>query len=275
MFFPASVGYDLTKLNDIWACRIFSMLRAQVIQFNGYFTVFMTLDRTLNILYNKRFKFLKNYKILSAITVTLWVCVFIANIYQTWRQINVTYTTSKNVTVVSSVTCAYRSSAGQTANGYVSLIGRLVPSIANLVMNGFIIRALFKSKSNMRRVRDTKTKSRSPISRKELYFAYTLVSANFIFFVITLPHVFLSAIRIYNGFVTLPADFLALINQLNSYGSMGNYIFESIAFYINFSFNKIFRAEILSIVRVGRPTGSTTMSDAPNRSVNASATYQR
>jgi hypothetical protein len=120
-----------------------------------------------------------------------------------------------------------------------AVIGRMAPSILNLAMNCLIIHALIRSKRNV--------SSTNRISSTEFYFAYSLIAQNFIFFIVTLPHVILSVIQIVNTFTIPTSQYATVIDTILSLGSWGNYVFEAIPFFMNLTFNKIFRNEVLGL----------------------------
>lgn len=209
-FLPAAFSYDLAAIND-WSCRIIWYLRTQVLQYSGYFDLFITIDRTVNVLYPRRFTFLTKLKNLTLISVILWVVLMLVNLFQWWRYIAVSATGSRSCAISTTLSAA---------QGFVSLIARVVPGVSSFVMNILMMRSLFKSKSQMR----SREGREGALSKKEYSFAVSLISMNFILIVLTLPNSILNMVLIINLFVTFPSEFISLVNIIYSYSSWGNYL---------------------------------------------------
>jgi hypothetical protein len=211
-----------------------ALVQSHVIHQSGYFQIVITLDRTLNTLYYKRFPFLTKIRNLIFLTVTVVVLVAISNLFQWWRYLRyVPLSKDINGTVTYLVQCTM---TGDLLNVFSlqAVIGRMAPSILNLAMN-----CLIRSKRNV--------SSSNRISSKEFYFAYSLIAQNIIFFIVTLPHVVLSVIQIVNTFTIPTSQYATVIDTILSLGSWGNYVFEAIPFFMNLTFNKIFRNEVLGL----------------------------
>jgi hypothetical protein len=108
-------------------------------------------------------------------------------------------------------------------------------------MNLIIINALIKSKRRT-------TSSERKISSKEVHFAVSIVAQNFIYFISISPYTVLAAIQLRNVFAAPSAEYVNQINTLYSFAILLIYIYESLPFFINLAFNKLFRSEVISIV---------------------------
>ena len=219
----------------LWFCR------AQAVMGAGYFQILITLDRTLNILYYKRFKFLTKINNLVLLTVLMEIIVAVGiNSIQFGRYH--TYKVSvdqQNMTQYQVTSCAISNDL-QIVGSFGSIFGRLIPSIANMIMNGLIIHALVRSKRNV--------SNNHRISVKEYSFAFSLIAQNFIFFLLTLPQIILNILQIYSTFTNPSSVYNSIITVVWSIVSVGIFIFESMHFFMQLAFNRIFRAEFKEIV---------------------------
>jgi hypothetical protein len=260
-FFPAVYNNDLQLKSD-FMCKLIWLARCQVIYGSGYFQILITLDLTLNTLYYRRFTFLTKVKVLAAMTFVIEALVAVSNSVHWGRYLKYTPNGVNNGTVTYLTTCTMTSDLLITFS-FEAILDRVIPSLSNLTMSFLIIRALIRSKRNMNRT----------ISAKELHFAYSLIAQNVIFFIITLPHVILSGMQLVNTFVQPTSDYANVINVIYSFGSWGNYVFESIPFLMNLGFNKLFRAEVFSILGVrGSRVGFTATTNGECQRTNTKAT---
>jgi hypothetical protein len=121
-----------------------------------------------------------------------------------------------------------------------AILSRLVPLLVNLILNLIIIRALFKSKRNVTQCNNKEV----CISQKNRQFAYSLIAQNFIFTIVTMPHVVLSGIQIAVLLDDPHSEYANEINVLFNFGVWCSHAFESLPFFMNLGFNKLFQAEL-------------------------------
>lgn len=231
-YFPTSIDQDLA-VKSKWSCKILWLARAQMVQTSSYFSVFMTLDRTLSIVFPRRFHFLGKYKHLVFITVMIILVVAGINMIHWWRYLVVIRTTFGNETT--SCTMCTQSDSLLFFNSVGSLASRVIPLFSNLIMNVIIIRALVKSKIKFRRYYLSKTNvdngiqkesRKSHLTTKEYSFAISLLAMNFIYFVVTLPVVTLNLLQIYTYLNTVPTYLVHLTTVLYSFTFWGNYFYD-------------------------------------------------
>jgi hypothetical protein len=249
-YFPAAYNNDFQFSNDAM-CKIMWFVRTQSVFGQGYFQIFITLDLTLNTLYFRKFGFLKRIKTLAAITIALEIIVMFSNSVHMARFIKRTPNgVDDNGTVTFQTSCVLTNSL-LILFDFEAVTARIVPSLANFSMSVIIIRALIRSRRNVNRQRS--------ISSKDLYFAYSLIAQNAIFFVLTLPHLLFSSMQLVNAFLLPNSDFVNTINLLYSLGSWGNFTYEAIPFFMNLGFNKLFRSELFIFIGFKKSqVGATT-----------------
>jgi hypothetical protein len=88
------------------------------------------------------------------------------------------------------------------------------------------------------------------MSIKDKHFAYSLIAQNFIFTAVTMPNVILNAMQMYEQFNEPTSVKAAMVNVMFTFGLWCNYAFESLPFFLNLGFNKIFKSELKEIFLV-------------------------
>ena len=250
-FFPAALHKDLL-LKSTLLCKAIWIAQTQSIYGSGYFRILITLDLMLNTLYPMKFRFLNKISNLIKLTVLIQVSVAVSNAVQYWRHLKYTPVDDKNNTEIV-VTCTLTHDF-LIVHDFAALLSRVIPSISNVAMNMMIIRVLVRSKRNV-----SKAKDRS--SSKENTFAYSLVAQNFIFFVVTLPHIVLSLTQI----IFDRTDYEDIMSVLYGYGIWSSFIFESIPFYMNLAFNRLFRVEFCLLFKLKNMVGPADLSGSISR----------
>lgn len=190
--------------------------RVEVIYGSCYFTIFVTLDRTLNMLYFNRIPFLKKYRNILLVTLAIQVVVVLINLLQWWRHL-----------VGSSPTFCILSSILTTVFSFKAILSRILPSACNLTMNLIMVRVLVRSKQAV--------SARSEISKKEYHFAISLIAQNFVFFLITFPLVVIGGIQISLGLNGQAATLYGIeVSLLFNLTSWGTFLYEAISpFWMN------------------------------------------
>lgn len=245
MFLSAGVGHDLQLVSSTW-CQILILARTQVIQFASYYTILISFDRTMNIVFRRPILFFAKYRNICLIIVLIWLGVAASNTIQWWRYVRVVSVTNNNVTTnVSSCTGDLQTLMGSS---FVGVASRIIPTVANITMNCMIIRTLAKFNSEFRIKAATRRDSTTRLSAKDISFVFSLLALNFIFIILTLPNTVLNIIQIYNYFVEVSAETVTEITLLMNFGAWSSYLNCCLPFLINLVFNRTFRSEILNIL---------------------------
>lgn len=251
IFFPATLGFDITTKSNTW-CRLLFLARYQCLQVNAYFYVLATLERTISVLNRRAISIFAKYRYLTVLVICIWIVVALLNGINWWRYVSVSSKVVGNVTTYTYACTGARVVLIETS--FAIVLSRFLPPAANLTMNTMIIIALVKSK---KRVGNKGNKS---LSRKEYYFALSLLANNFIFIVLTFPSAILVVFSVCNYFVPTSPDWINFITVLFNISTWGNFIYISLPFFNNLAFNKIFRSELLNSMSSGAPRviGSTS-----------------
>ena len=220
-------GVNILTINDSY-CRAFTFLRRFMIHAISWMLVLISFDRFLFVLYNNRFKFMKNKLILSAIIFVMLAFVAFENMTNLFYHIegSSTCTGSYTVTIVSDI---------------MSICFRLyIPVALMLVFNGLVIHRLVKSSRNSNLVR------RNSIRSKEHKFTIAVMSYNLMFFLTNLPitvFYIIYDIDLYSGAFKNDSTFAALYSlYYNILFSLAT-VSSSISVFMYFAFNKLFQKE--------------------------------
>lgn len=180
-FLPSSLGMNLTQ--NLVSCIFFWVSRVGSLLGVEYFTVIMTIDRTLNILYPRRFIWLSKNKNLLMLSVTVYiVCLVYTFSTQSLRYMRFTYQTVNNQTRLVSASCLYLSTPVGAAVNVSYCVMRILGFVVIQIANTFIVNKLLVSKKIVRRSSNnpiTLTTSQR-MSSKEFYFCISLMSMNLI-----------------------------------------------------------------------------------------------
>lgn len=177
-FLPSALGINLTS--DLISCNFLISMRVVSIVGVEYFTVMMTIDRMVNILYPRRFPWLSKTRNLFKMTIGVYIVVFIYGFAtQSLRSMTYTYVTVNNTTQVATATCNYLSNTvAASVNVSVCLV-RVGGFVIIQIANTFIVRRLVVSKRVLRSSNLTPGNNQR-ISSKEFYFCMSLMAYNLI-----------------------------------------------------------------------------------------------
>jgi hypothetical protein len=239
-FLPVAFKNDLSLKSDV-LCQLLWLARFQVIGGVAYHRMLITTDLMLNTVYPRRFLFLKKWKNVAVLAVSVQLIVAVCDTTQWWRFVKSTPgpNTSNQTTTSLSLSCTLPQ-AQSVVSSFTSILNRVLPSVYNASMSVLIIQKLVKSRQNVDRTKK--------LPGRLINFAVSLVAQNVIFFVMTLPHVIVSTLQLVNTLTGQTGDLANFVNVVASFSVWGAYSYEALPFFMNLAFNKIFRGEILSIL---------------------------
>lgn len=220
-FFPDSMNQDLKTMTKA-LCHLIWLARNQAIYTSCYFSILITLDRTVTIMYSNRVRFFTRTKNLIILTILIVLFVAVLVTPNWWRYLSVRLDSS-NQTIVQCVLDTIPNDIFLIE----SILARILPSICNVTMNIIIIRKFFKSKRNLTVWSETMRNPSGGLTSKDYWFAYTLIAQNFTFFVLTFPYVVVSSVAIYHSFSSITPDQAQVAYIIQSYCVWGNYIYVS------------------------------------------------
>lgn len=181
------------------------------------------------------------------------------------------------------------SGASSIANSVSFFCVRSFGIIITMIANVFIIKKLVESKKN-----SNQRGSSAGMSSKEFSFAFSLIWANFLLLFCSIPFVVILLIQLTYAFnPSPPADMVKYYNLLYGivvWGKLvysliisyyikrlyfpikGNYIYDSLHFWINLATNKVFKQEVRRLLRMS--PGATVSTFATTSQANARAISQ-
>lgn len=253
-FFPLAFNSDLTLISEptckvIWYMRVFFVMGVE------YFNVQMTIHRAVSIVYPRRFKWLTNPLNLAFITLFIYFVVSLYSLFQITRYFTYKTVVSGNMTTLVPASCRL-SQWGIFFQNFSLFFLRSIGFLIILIANCVILKKLLESKKNFHRappssstaVTGSSHHQQSTMSKREFWFAVSLMSGNFVQIALVMPFFCVLVIQIaFTVNPNQPADVVAYSNVLYGIVNWGNYIFEALPFYINCLTNKVFRTELVRV----------------------------
>ena len=237
---PPSLNFTIEGLSE-FTCRFLTYLRRVILHCTSWSHVIITLDRYLTVKFSQKFI---NYKTKKNIIVTHLVffsIIALIDIENLFYEIKITNSTTNSTFVKITSTCTANYAIGFSSNLISVILRNFLPFLIMIILNIAMCLMIFESKK--------KIKNRS--QKKEMNFTLSVIALNFIFFVFYTP-LSISYIMVcyYQYSVVVPAWFLSEINFINNITIVLSFIYNSLPFFINFTFNKIFRAEFFKLISI-------------------------
>ena len=232
-------GVNIFTLSDSF-CRGFMFMRRFILQASSWMSVFISFDRFTFVLYEHRFKFMKNKLILSGLIFAVMFLVALSDVenffyYLTWSNKTSSYSclASNSVTVASDI---------------ISMLVRIyIPLLLMVVFNGLMIYWIFKKSRSSKVV----VQKNSALKRKEHQFTISVLSCNALFFLTNFPlaifFIFYDSLLYSNAFKSdsiLSARYSLYMNILVSI----SFFDQTFSIFMYFGFNKLFRKELIFII---------------------------
>lgn len=240
MFFiirPPSVffSYNLPIQSDL-SCRFMTFLRRFVLHISSWMPVLITFDRLTFVLYghSQRFKFMKSKLFLFGLILSMFVVIAIADIPNLFFYLS---------------TAANPSCTGSTgtviSSDIISIILRTyAPFVIMIICNVFMLGKILKKAAF----------KQSSLNKRENQFTLAIMAFDVYFFLTNFPlsiFYILYDINLYTGSLRAGvADplFVATYSLLNAICVNLSFVEQTLSFFMNLAFNKLFRREIMVIV---------------------------
>lgn len=260
-FFPYSFNQNFTLMN-LAGCKLMWFFRNIALNTSVWFKAQATVDLAINTVYPKKFTWLRKTKNLIIVTLAMIVILVLIASINLFRFIeieNIDGIMIKKVCTLDDGLLEFfsftfliskASSLFLIISANVIIFKKVVISKKKLVhptVHSTINHSITHTNSIENQ---SKTSKVSRTSRnKEFSFAFSLMTSNFIRFILTLPFLIVLIVQITVTFaVPSHPDLIVYISLLYGITNFGNYIYEAIEFYLMFSTNKIFKIEILKII---------------------------
>ena len=236
-FFPESIGRADVILASTFSCALGKYLTYTIVTLPPWLHVMASLDRTLSILYPKRFEcFIRNKCFLS------WsILVFIVTEMIIYVPFTFFYLENTNQTI----RCKASQRVFFVAMLELALLRTLAPLLLQALLSGLLIWKLFRTRRNAKTRR----------LKREYHFAFVILVLNVCFFVTELPIMIVNMVfAVRREAPTMPITpatsmYWASVNVARHFAQLfATYMYGSI-FFVNLFFNKIFRKEIKHMLR--------------------------
>lgn len=231
-------GINILTISDSY-CRAFGFLRRYTLHASVWMSVLISFDRFTFVLYEQRFRFMKNKLILFAIIFGVMLLIAIVDIENLFY-----YLAVSSKTGVFSCTLSDQLSL---ASDIISMFLRTyIPMILMAVFNGLVIYQLFKRSKSSNLVQN----QNNSLKRKEHQFTIAVMSCNILFFLTNFPYSIFYIpydIEFYSGVLkrnsTLSAIYTLVLNIIISVA----FVSQICSIFMYLAFNKLFRKEFTRI----------------------------
>lgn len=247
--FP-SLGYNFDTISNL-LCKFILLWRRIAIQSPSWVQVIITLDRYKTICHSKSSKNETKRSIILKI-LGLLVFMFFLNMVHLWYSLKETVvqtsvfdnTTNEffNLTKVNRV-CTAPNRILLTTDIITVLFRSYIPFFVMLIMNLRMSFVFFRSRQ--------KFKLHGSMNKKEYYFTFTVITMNFTFFFLYFPwSVWYLLNRLFTNQMKNSIYLNSAIVMLRSFSFSMAYMNNFSSFFLNLTFNKIFRNVLFSANKV-------------------------
>ena len=210
-----------------------------VFPISGWTLVLISIDRFMNISFPNKFLFIKRVKFqfsMCFFVLGFNLAYYFPNLFY-YIKVNVVLNNSTNQTIMT-----YKCTNPGIPIEWMDMIeSTLLPFICMLLFTSLTIILLFRS-----RKKSTLNNSNKLIRRKDLRFALTSITLNFVFFLLNLPYGILSLTNMYNQDLSKNKDLYQLISSLFYLLTFSN---SATVFFINLAVNSMFRNEFMRLIQ--------------------------
>ena len=230
-------GYLVMNISDSY-CRGFMFFRRFIVQASSWMSVLIIFDRFIFVLYEHRFKFMKNKLILSAIIFGVMLLLAISDVENLFYYVE---SSSKS----SLFTCTGRYEI-TIASDIIAMVVRIhIPLVLMAIFNGLVINRISKSST----VRST-TESASN-RRKERQFTIAAMLCNVLFFFTNFPlaiFYIVYDINLYSGVFKSNSTVATVYTFYMNVCINVSFFVQTLSVFIYFGFNKLFRNEFFIVI---------------------------
>ena len=220
-------------------CKFIKFIRRYPLHLSSWMPVLITFDRFIYIFYGNtdKFKFMKKKLNLAAIILVMFLILAILNLPNCFFYLpdRVAYSNG----TLGPVTVCTASLPILISSDMISIFFRTyIPLALMLILNTLMIRKIFnKSRAAF---------NQTSLSRKEYLFTFYAMAYDVYFFVLNFPlsvYYVIYDLNFYMG--TLTGDFGALLSFLNALFLNVSLCIQTLSFFMNLAFNKLFRQTFL------------------------------
>jgi hypothetical protein len=217
-------------------CKFRFYFTYSIFPISGWVLVLISFDRFVNISFPNRFLLTKKATFqlsMCLIVFGLNFTYYIPNLFY-YIRVNVNSKNSTNQTVLT-----YKCTNPGFPIEWMDIIeSSLLPYLLMFSFTSFSIFLLFKSRSKS----SIKSSNKSSIKKKDLRFALTSIALDFVFILLNLPDGILKLANLYNQNLFKNQDIYQFLSSLFYLIAYTN---SALVFFINVTFNSMFRNELI------------------------------
>jgi hypothetical protein len=241
-YLPYSLDNNLGHISS-FTCMFFKYTRLIFIQMSVWLQLLITFERTVSIRYPSRFLILKKKKCLVGELIFLFAILTLL-IVPVWYY-ELEEQKHGKVKCENPKYSLYLHIEG-------AIVGFSVPFVIMLILNFVLVGTIILSKKRIVR--------NSPLTR-EIKVAATIIGINFVFLCMNLPSALTLILENINKFLFVFSNEVGdLLDNIDNVLLMLSYLYLSMDFIFNILFNKIFKREVIQILK--RSDVNTSFSQA-------------
>lgn len=247
--FP-SLGYNFDSIS-IYLCKFILLWRRIAIQSPSWVQVIITFDRYKTICHSSSFRNETKRSIILKI-LGLFIFMLFLNMVHLWYSLKETVVFTSvynnitneyvNLTKVTRI-CTAPNGILLTTDIITVIFRSYLPFFVMLIMNIRMSFVFFRSRQ--------KFKSHGSMSKKEYYFTFTVITMNFTFFILYFPwSIWYLLNRLFVNQMRSSIYLNSAITMLRSLSFSMAYMNNFASFFLNLTFNKIFRNALFNMNKV-------------------------
>jgi hypothetical protein len=242
-------GVTLTNVNEI-LCRLITFSRRYTVQISSWMNVVTCFDRFMFVYFASRARFMNKKLNLFLIISVTFAILMVINMHNFFYFLTPIRSTGPNqTTIITGYSCTGHPTLMALGSYYSVFIRTLIPFSLMATMNILIIRRL---NSNKRKV-NAASLNVPQLAKKEQVFTRVVLSLNAIFFLFNGPFAITVCIDLMQGyFIKFPVTTDATLNLISSAALNFSLSYQAVYCFINFMFNKVFKSEVLRVLRLKR-----------------------
>ena len=257
-----TMKYDISK-HTSFGCALYMFIRRVIREVPPWIEVLITFDRYIAVCHPTKLKFLKNKLVLLGLifaTIAVLGIISYQNFnytliysYKNTSVFDPSINSSIYKNVVASVSCT-QDVYGRFYADIVSAILRAVaPAIVLMIFSYLLVKKVLDSKKSLQ-------KDSSKVDKSSAQFTRSVLNMNIIFWVLNVPESIVYFIKNFYNISNSPNPYVEGI-ILNSYTF--SYVIANLYYNLKFFsylfFNKLFFKEILIILKLDKPSVSSTL----------------
>jgi hypothetical protein len=257
-----TMNYDITKYTP-FGCAIYMFVRRVIREVPPWIEVLITIDRYFAVCHPTKFKFLKNKLVLLGFifgTIAILGILSYQNFnytliysYKNTSVFDPTINSTIYRNVVSSVSCTQDTYGRFYADIVSAILRAVLPAIVLLIFSYLLVKKVLDSKKSLQ-------KDSSKPDKSSTQFTRSVLNMNIIFWVLNVPESIVYFVKNFYNIINSPDPYVVGI-VLNAYTF--SYVIANLYYNLKFFsylfFNKLFFKEILIILRLDKPSITSTM----------------